>query len=256
MNDATKEMFNDQLSTAKILVDSINNINWDLAHYIADNALSKLMMLKLYEERGYDKNRIENFNFPTLVETFKTEFPSISIDFDEIKAQHSQGRNPFQHKLITNYLGIRKAQAKLYISLLEELMNILGILNPKSDFSLGLEGSEYRITFDIKESLEFFIENMQNKNYKLILDRLYDEEFERCFDKLFTDIRMQLGELILESNSFVIAIGVQKIFKIIPLFDKEDEFSTSWKEMSIEKQLEYWLNDFKDRVKLLYGFEL
>ena len=159
MNDATKEMFNDQLSTAKILINSINNVNWDLAHYIADNALGKLMMLKLHEERIYNKNQVEGFSFPTLVNTFKTKFPSISIDYDEIKKQHIHGRNPFQHKLITNYLGIRKEQAKLYISLLKELMDIIEILNPKTDFSLGLEGSNYKISLDVKESLEFFIEN-------------------------------------------------------------------------------------------------
>ncbi len=44
MNKATEEMFDDMLSTAKILVEAPNYANWDLAYYIADNIIGKISL--------------------------------------------------------------------------------------------------------------------------------------------------------------------------------------------------------------------
>ena len=149
MNAATTEMFNDLLATAKILVDASSSFTWDLAHYIADVAIAKIMMLKLHEEKGYPKNKVEHYNFPELIKQFRQDFQSIDLDYEEIKNQHTLGRNTFQHKLITNYLGIRQPQARLYIQILQDMLEQFGILNPKPNFSIGskisLQEHQYRL---------------------------------------------------------------------------------------------------------------
>ncbi len=255
MNKATEEMFNDMLSTAKILVEAPNNVNWDLSHYIADNIIGKIIMLKLNEEKGYSKNTIENLSFPNLIEEFKKEFSSINLDYNEIKAQHSKGRNPFQHKLITNYLGIRQSQARLYVQLLHQLMEKIGIYNPKPDYSIITRREIPKYPLDPKSELEFFIERLNSKDYEAILNRFYDSDFRNIFKKLFTEIKMDTGYLELISNSFAFVLGVDKIIAIKPLFKQKEKYKISWDNMAIAEKVQVFLVDFKERVKLIYGFD-
>ncbi len=142
MDIATIEMFNGQLSTAKEFLKSSEQILWDLAHYISDNAIAKIMMLKLHEEKEYSEKKVENFNFPELVNEFKSSFTNIKINYEFIEKQHSKGRNPFQHHLTTTYLGIRKPHAKLYLNQFEQLMVEINIYNPNPEFTLGLNIDE------------------------------------------------------------------------------------------------------------------
>lgn len=106
MNPATKEMFNDILSTAKILVRTPYDVNWDIAHYLADNFIGKIMMLKLVEEKGFNKEDVQKYKFPILVDKFQGYFLLIKLDYEEIKKQHSKVRNFYQHRLIVNYLTV------------------------------------------------------------------------------------------------------------------------------------------------------
>ncbi len=256
MNKATEEMFNDMLSTAKILVEAPNNVNWDLAHYIADNIIGKIIMLKLNEDKGYSKSNVESISFPMLVEEFEKEFPSIGLDYDEIKAQHSKGRNPFQHKLITNYLGIRQPQARLYVQLLHQLMEKIGIYIPKPDYNIIPKKEIPNYPLDSKCELEFFIERLNLKDYEAILNRFYDSEFKKIFKNLFTEIKMGTGHLELISNSFAFVLGVDKVIVIKPLFKQKEKYKVSWDNMVITEMVQVFIIDFKERVKLIYGFDL
>lgn len=256
MNKATEEMFNDLLSTAKILVEAPNNVNWDLAHYIADNIIGKIIMLKLNEDKGYSESQAENFPFPKLIEVFKRESPSIDLDYEEIKAQHSKGRNTFQHKLITNYLGIRQTQARLYVQILHQLMDKIGILNPKPNYSIIPKSDIPKYPLDPKSEIEFFIDRISQKDYEALLNRFYDGDFKEIFDKLFTKIKMDTGHLELMSNSFAFVLGVDKVFNTTPLFKQKEKYRVGWDNMVIAERVQVFLRDFKKRVKLIYGFDL
>jgi len=181
MNKATEEMFNDLLSTAKILVEAPNNVNWDLAHYIVDNIIEKINMLKLNEDKGYSESQAEGFPFPKLIEVFKREYPSIDLDYEEIKAKHSKGRNTFQHKLITNYLRIRQTQARLYIQILHQLMDKIGILNPKPNYSIIPKSDIPKYPLDPKSEIEFFINRISQKDYEALLNRFYDSVISKRY---------------------------------------------------------------------------
>src|SRR5271157_1489099 len=135
MNKGIIKMFNDLFSTALILGESPQNICWDIAHYIADNAIAKIMMLKLVEN-GEAQKIIEKLRFPDLITSFQSKFPSINLDYPEILNQHANGRNPFQHHLETTILGIRQEQASEYLSICQDLMKNLGIYKPDPKFSL------------------------------------------------------------------------------------------------------------------------
>ncbi len=213
-------------------------------------------MLKLNEEKGYLKNFVENLSFPNLIEEFKNEFPSINLDYDEIKAQHSKGRNPFQHKLITNYLGIRQSQARLYVQLLHQLIEKIGIYNPKPDYSIIPKSEIPKYPLNPKSELEFFIERLNLKDYEAILNRFYDTDFENIFKKLFTEIKMGTGHLSLTCNSFVFVLGVDKIIAIKPLFNQKEKYKISWDNMVIAEMVQVFLDDFKERIKLIYGYDL
>ena len=255
MNKATEEMFNDLLSSAKILVEAPNNVNWDLAHYIADNVIGKITMLKLYEDKGYSKNQVEDYNFPKLIEEFQINFSSIDLDYEEIKEQHRKGRNPFQHKLITNYLGIRQSQARLYVQILHELLDQINILNPKPDYGIIPKREIPKYPLNTKNEIEFFIDRTSTKDYEAVLNRFYDKDFKKIFEKLFTKIKMGTGHLELISNSFAFVIGVDKVFAIKPLFKKKEEYSISWDNMGTAEKIQVFLRDFEERVKLIYGFD-
>ncbi len=254
MDKPTEVMFNDLLSTAKILVDTPNNINWDLAHYIADYAIGKIMMLKLADDKEYSNNKVENYGFPELVEEFQTQFSSIKLNYEEIKEQHKQGRNSFQHKLITTYLGIRQPHAKFYVETLHLLMDQIKILNPTPNYSITPKENIPKYPLNPKNEIEFFIERLTAKDYKSVMDRFYDDEFEKIFTKLFTKIKKETGHLRLLSNSFNFAIGVGKVFDITPLFEMEEKYKVSWDNISTLERVQIFLVDFKDRVKLIYGF--
>jgi len=256
MNKATEEMFNDLLSTAKILVEAPNNVNWDLAHYIADNIIGKINMLKLNEDKGYSESQAENFPFPKLIEVFEREFPSIDLDYEEIKAQHSKGRNTFQHKLITNYLGIRQTQARLYVQILHQLMDKIGILNPKPNYSIIPKSDIPKYPLDTKSEIEFFIDRISQKDYEALLNRFYDGDFKEIFDKLFTKITMGTGHLELMSNSFAFVLGVDKVFNITPLFKQKEKYRVGWDNMVTAERVQVFLRDFRERVKLIHGFDL
>jgi len=256
MNIATEEMFNDLLSTAKILVEAPNNINWDLGHYIADNVIGKIMMLKLHEEKGYSESTVQNYSFPNLVDEFKSQFPSILVDYVEIKSQHSRGRNPFQHRLITNYLGIRQSQAKLYIHICHELLEKIGLFNPKPDYSIITSTEGYTYPLDKKSEIQFFIERLKDKDYISILNRFYDPDFEDIFQKLFTEIDMETGYIALQSNSFVLVIQVDHINTVEPLFQQKEKYRLSWDNITMPERVNIFIDDFKERVKLIYGFDL
>lgn len=255
MNKATEEMFNDLLSSAKILVEAPNNVNWDLAHYIADNVIGKIIMLKLHEDKGYSKSQVESNKFPKLIEAFRKEFPSVKLDYDEIKAQHSKGRNPFQHKLITNYLGIRQSQARLYVQILHQFLEQIGILNPKPNYNIITKSEIPKYPLDPKKEIEFFADKISARDYEAVLNRFYDKDFKRIFEKLFTKIKMGTGHLELLSNSFVFVIGVDKIFAIKPLFKKKEKYKANWDNMTTAERVQVFLRDFKERVNLIYGFD-
>ncbi len=135
-------MFNEQLHTALILLTSDKQVCKDLADYIADNAIAKIMMLVLMEGGKYKQVEVENLKFPVLVTKFEQEQTNIKLDYKEIQNQHSGGRNPFQHRIETTYLGIRPQHAQLYVHLFQQLMEQLGIYKPSENYSLGIKDPE------------------------------------------------------------------------------------------------------------------
>ena len=147
MRNSDQKVFNEQLSMAKALLKLRINTAWDLAHYIADNAIAKVIMYKLHHEKGYLTKDLEKYNFPRLLENFQKEYQEISINYEEIKNQHSNGRNPFQHHLITTELGIRRQHAEEYVSIFESVLGKIGVLDPNPNFTLRFVGS--RNNFDV-----------------------------------------------------------------------------------------------------------
>lgn len=246
MNEPIIKMFNDILASSKNLVDTPKNINWDIAHYIADNTTAKIMMLKLHEEKGYRINQVEDFNFPTLVDNFVSQFPSIAINFEEVKAQHSQARNPFQHKLITNYLGIRQNQVKHYISLLEDLMSQLGILiidNEKQKLFDELKHMINRLYRTRAEYSSQFVKKIYNS------DDLQDL-FGITIRKNDDDMPMKFlnGEYKLVPNSATLSRIISG--KLIPLLNKDSPQET------IEDVLARLFNRFAKFVVEEFGVNL
>ncbi len=142
MNSATIDMFNEQLQTAQILLTSDKQVCRDLAHYIADNAIAKIMMLTLLEGGKFQQKVVENLEFPVLLKTFEKEMPSISMEYKEIEGQHKGARNPFQHRIETTFLGIRPQHATMYVHMFQQLMEQLGIFKQSENFSLGIENPD------------------------------------------------------------------------------------------------------------------
>lgn len=135
-------------------------------------------------------------------------------------------------------------------------MEKIGFLNPKPDYSIVPTREIPKYPLKAKEEIEFFIERISNKDYEAVMNRFYDEDFKKIFKKLFTEIKMDTGHLELMSNTFFFAIGVNTVFAIKPLFRKEEEYKISWDAMTITEKVQIFLRDFKERVKLIFGFDL
>jgi len=180
MDKATIEMFNNQLATAKILLNTSKGVCVDLSHYIADNGICKIMMVQLIKQKGYTQVELENprqYNFNDIVDTFKTEFPLVKVHYEDIKTQHSQ-RNSFQHKLITLKLGIRQEDAKYYIDLFQELMEKLLIFDKNSNFTFESSNHSQNLIVDkkamiklLKDGLIEIADKLKVKNNEVILSR-------------------------------------------------------------------------------------
>jgi len=217
MDKATIELFNTQLMIAKNLVELPNGTCWDLAHYISDNGISKILMIKL-NDNGESTSAVENYKFPELISKFQTNFPSIVMNYNEIQNQHTNGRNPFQHRLITTMLGIRQEQAKSYISLFEELMIKLNLIQDIPNFTLKL--GDFPAESKISENLE---ENVQ-KSYDLIINLIdqilanqHNDSFV-MFNKMIKKIEIKLNDLFdFETNisSDYCQIRIMRKYEII-----------------------------------------
>ncbi len=248
MDNGTISLFNNQFTVAKNFLESDNQILWDLSHYIADNAIGKICMLELVEKKGKSISHVERLNYPTLINEYKREFPNIQLDFQDIIAQHTNGRNPFQHHISTTYLGIRKEQAEQFLSHFEDIMIIIDIFHPRSNFFVSFNQ-------EIRQDLEWFIEKLENAEYKEILDKFYSEEFLKTMNQLFVTIENEPGSLILIDNSLILVLIWDKISEIQYLNMKEIS-KEEWRTFSIEKKLEEYLKVFKQRAKLIFGISL
>ena len=111
-----------------------------------------------------------------------------------------------------------------------------------------------KYSLDPKEEIGFFIEKTSKGNYQPIMDRLHDERFRIIFDRLFTKIEIGTGRLTLWSNSFLLAIGVNGIVALQPI--KKEKYGDTWHSFSQEEKIKIFLDDFKERVNLIYGFKL
>lgn len=133
-------------------------------------------------------------------------------------------------------------------------------LNPKEavdHISVRYENftiNQERINRTRKNKLQEFIKNLQEENYECILNKFNDRDYREPFEHLFTEINQQTGTIILISNSFVIAIGIEKIYAIKPIFHKERY--PDWKVKLLSDKLKIWLKDFNDRIKLVFDFDL
>ncbi|HMF30589.1 MAG TPA: hypothetical protein VKK79_04205 [Candidatus Lokiarchaeia archaeon] len=153
MDPATIALFNEQYQTASILLTSDKQTCRDLAHYMADNAISKIMALILVESGQYAQKNVERLEFPAIVDSFKNLHPELGINFDEIIKQHREGRNPFQHRLVTTYLGIRPQHATFYVEQFRILLEQLNLIEIDENFSLNFSGQSGERFEDLAEQV-------------------------------------------------------------------------------------------------------
>ena len=150
---------------------------------------------------------------------------------------------------------VRKAHAKLYIKILNELMDQIKILNPKPDYKIIPEEIP-KYSIKPENALNYFIEKLEHKEYETLLNRFNDIEFRNIFNKLFNLIENKVGVLELHSNSFTIIIGVEKIFEIIPIFKIRDKYKHSWKETLMSEKVGIFIQDLKNKAKHIYEIDL
>lgn len=259
MDNATIIIFNKHLLTAKEFLKSSNEVLTNLAHYIADNGIAKIMMLKLHEEKNYPikssktKKGVEDFKFPPLVGVFMKEFPSIKLDYGFIIKQHQKARNPFQHHLSTTYLVISKDHAEEYVSEFQKLLEELGIIRKDIEFSLDIAENRQIITEDPREAITFFIEKLKQSEFESILTQFNTTKFRRIILRLFTKNKIRLDHVKLWNSSYIIVIGVEEILVIQSMPHIKKEFGNSWGSKTTNEKLQLWLEDFKKRVKEVYS---
>lgn len=126
-------------------------------------------------------------------------------------------------------------------------------LNPKETFDhisvryKNIIVNQEKINKNQEKKLQDFIIDLQEGNYENILNKFNNRDYRAPFESLFTEIERETGAITLISNSFVIAIGVEKIFAIKPIYHRERY--PDWNNKLLTDKLKIWLEDFIERVK-------
>ncbi len=143
LDEPTKRIFNEQYSIAEQFLQSNNQSIVELAHYIIDNALEKLMKMigkELVPKFDSKKNPLtgKKWDFPELVEQVLVQnFPDLAPKIHDYLICH-RDRNFFQHDDENLKYAIREQSVNHYLSLYEEVLNKVGIWQQvKVDLDLG-----------------------------------------------------------------------------------------------------------------------
>ena len=254
MRKSDQKVFNEQLLVAKALLKLGINTAWDLAHYMADNGIGKIMMYKLHHEKDSPKKEVQKYKFPELLENFQKEYQEISIDYEEIKKQRSSGRNPFQHHLKTIELGIRRQHAEEYVSIFESLLDKIGILDQDPNFLPRFVAN--RNNLDDKRYIEDFISYIEEGDFDDLISRCNHDKFISVLKPLFMriDNRSMHLSLFYDKDIRIMIIAHENKIKFGP-FQKDGKI-TEFVNHSYDEKTEIFLNRFKKRVEKVYGFSI
>lgn len=133
-------------------------------------------------------------------------------------------------------------------------------LNPKETFDHITVRYNYTIVnqekFNINQEEKFkdFIRDLQEGNYENILNKFNNKNYRESFKPLFTKIYRGMKVINLSSNSFVISIGVNKIFSIQPI--SHNEIYPDWRNKLLTDKLNIWLEDFVERAKQVLNIDI
>ena len=132
-------------------------------------------------------------------------------------------------------------------------------LNPKEtveyinvrypNFKLNQEKTKKKQETEIRD----FVKDIREGNYEAVLNKFNNREYLNLFKNLFTKIDKDLGRLILYSDSFILAIGVVKIYALQPI---HKDLYPDWKEKSLAEMIEVWSKDLFDRASQVLKLDI
>ncbi len=185
---------------SKELSESNEPILWELGHYLVDNLLSKICIY----DAIYEKNSInliyKNLNtkrtkdFPDLYKDILQPFYPNVPDYNAFVDSHHGRRNIFQHSEDSLDLSIRKQFVEPYLSLVEGIMRIIGMIDGTTD----LEPSNF-----LQKSLDL---SSKTEQAKVIPESLDPNDDRIDMLKIIIDnlvIHHYTPEVVHEENSLI-----------------------------------------------------
>jgi len=185
------------LRLAKELSNSNDQLLWELGHYLADNIISKLVLMvcKDKEKEGIIINyknangMVKNFKwmYNNVLKKYFPELPS----YNELKDKH-RDRNVFQHEYESMHFGIRKEIAIDYINITEEIFKKLNKIDQDVDptnYLIGKtkqgNGRKSQSKQELFASMDMFFKNKLFEKGNKILAKLLEKEPENYKLRLY-----------------------------------------------------------------------
>ena len=201
-DDSKKQTLKKMLSIAKTLVENESIEIFELAHYIADNVLSKTCMLIGIEQEGensiYDSSNRKAKKFPVLYQKILEKNYTNVPKYNVIKKYHRE-RNAYNLEIKNLDLSIRQPFAKEYIEIVEGILKEVGYLG-------------------VHEKIEPspLISNTQLNSLQFSEINQFEQKFKNLFERLRSK---NPAHIIIEVKALLQDIGEINLAKVLKMRD-------------------------------------